>query len=676
MTSDFLRFRQIHLDFHTSEAIAGIGAAFDAEAWAEQLVAARVDSITCFARCHHGWIYYDTQKHPERRHPHLERNLLVEQINVAHAVGIRVPVYTTVMWDHYTAEHHPEWLQMDESGRVIGTPPFEAGFYRKLCLNSPYVDFLKDHVAEMFEMLPAVDGFFFDIVHPQECACFRCKADMRAQNLDPSNAVHRKAFGMGVMVKFMEEMSAFVRSFDADATIFYNGGHVGPMHRPVRDTFSHWELESLPSGGWGYTHFPLAVRYARTLGIDFLGMTGKFHISWGDFHSYKNLAALQFECFQMLANGAKCSIGDQLHPSGQLDDATYRLVGSVYAEVEKKEPWCRGAVPVSEIGVFTPEEFTGERHTPQTMAAVKMLQQGGYQFDILDSDSDLSLYRVLILPDAIPVAPDFAAKLNDFLAAGGGIIASFASGMNAERTEFVLDALGVELVDEGARDDKGRLARGRNYAKGDYLDYLRVGEGLRKGLWQTDYAMYMRGMQISAAEGSQVLAETVSSYFDRTWEHFCSHRQTPSSGEVSEPAVVRKGNVLYFAHPIFGQYQQNAPRWCKLLLFNALDLLLPNPLIRHQGPSTLLVTVNGQARENRWIVHLLHYIPERRGEDFDVIEDVIPLHDLTISVAAPQPVSAVRTAPAGESLEFAEINGRVNFTLPRLEGHQMIELIF
>ena len=75
-------------------------------------------------------------------------------------------------------------------------------------------------------------------------------------------------------------------------------------------------------------------------------MTGRFHTSWGDFHSLKNPAALQFECFQMLALGAKCSVGDQLHPSGRIDPATYDLIGGVYAEVERKEPWCRGARPV------------------------------------------------------------------------------------------------------------------------------------------------------------------------------------------------------------------------------------------------------------------------------------------------------------------------------------------
>ena len=45
-----LRFRQIHLDFHTSEFIDGIGSQFDPEEFAATLEKARVNSITCFAR--------------------------------------------------------------------------------------------------------------------------------------------------------------------------------------------------------------------------------------------------------------------------------------------------------------------------------------------------------------------------------------------------------------------------------------------------------------------------------------------------------------------------------------------------------------------------------------------------------------------------------------------------
>ena len=75
--ADFLPYRQIHLDFHTSEAIEGIGADFDPDEFADTLAKAHVNSITVFARCHHGWIYYQSQANPERIHPHLARpNLL------------------------------------------------------------------------------------------------------------------------------------------------------------------------------------------------------------------------------------------------------------------------------------------------------------------------------------------------------------------------------------------------------------------------------------------------------------------------------------------------------------------------------------------------------------------------------------------------------------------------
>ena len=113
-----LRFRQIHLDFHTSEFIDGVGSQFDPEEFAATLEKARVNSITCFARCHHGWIYYDTQLNPEQRHPHLALNLLQAQIEACHARDIRVPIYTSVQWDHYTANRHPEWLALDETGRI------------------------------------------------------------------------------------------------------------------------------------------------------------------------------------------------------------------------------------------------------------------------------------------------------------------------------------------------------------------------------------------------------------------------------------------------------------------------------------------------------------------------------------------------------------------------------
>ncbi|MBN1642136.1 MAG: beta-galactosidase trimerization domain-containing protein [Anaerolineae bacterium] len=675
-----LAYRQIHMDFHTSEAIDGIGADFDPDVFADTLQQAHVNSINLFARGHHGWVYYDTPGYPERRHPHLERDLLREQIEACHARGIRTPVYVTVQWDHYTALRHPEWRVVEPDGSLEGTPPYEAGFYRRLCLNTPYVEWLKGFVAEVIDELP-IDGLWLDIVDAQDCSCWYCQQGMRRAGMDPADAGQRAAYGRQVLHRFQREMTAFAHARRPGLLVFYNAGHVGPQHRATIDAFTHLELESLPSGGWGYMHFPIAARYARTLGVEYLGMTGKFQTSWGDFHSFKNRAALEFECFHMLALNAKCCVGDQLHPRGRICPHTYQLVGDVYAQVAAKEPWCTDARAVTEIGVLTPEEFDpalrrGDVDWRPIQGATRMLHEGAHQFDIIDSAADLDRYAVLVLPDRIPVSGAFAAKLAQYLAEGGALVASYASGMDAAQSVFTLDALGVTLTGPGPRDAAGDLVRGRETPGNAYLQYIVPRTPLARGLPQTEHAMYMRGMDIAASEGAEVLADVVATYFDRTYAHFCSHRQAPSSGEVVQPAAVQRGKAIYFSHPLFAQYQSKAPRWCRQLFLNALERLLPEPLVRIQAPTGTIVTLNAQPAAQRWVLHVLYYVPERRCETYDVIENVVPLYDVEVSVRTGCAPSALSLAPQGDAIPFAYREGRVRFKVPRVEGHQMVALSF
>ena len=92
-----LNFRQIHLDFHTSEYIDDIGIDFDSNKFAQTLDKAYVNSITCFARCHNGWLYYPSRNKPDMIHPNLKnKNLLIEQIKACHELNIKVPICTTV----------------------------------------------------------------------------------------------------------------------------------------------------------------------------------------------------------------------------------------------------------------------------------------------------------------------------------------------------------------------------------------------------------------------------------------------------------------------------------------------------------------------------------------------------------------------------------------------------
>jgi hypothetical protein len=596
--------------------------------------------------------------------------MLKEQIEACHKRNIRVPIYTTIQWDHYTAEEHPEWLRVSPEG----WKPFTPGFYRSLCLNSPYRDFIKAHTEEILETLP-VDGFFFDIVGPGDCCCKYCRAGMEAKGWDPSDSALRAKYGRELCNGFDLEMSALVRKYQPNASIFYNNGGVWPGNRGAVSAFSHLEFDAIPSSSInGYMNFPLMAAFTRTLGLEYMGMTGKFHTGWGDSHSFKNKVALQYECFQLLAVGARCSIGDQLHPSGKICRTSYELVGSAFAEVEKKEPWCKGTRAVSEIAILTPEEQGGGRNI--TLGVVALLHEAAQQYDIVDSFGDFPAYKVLILPDTIVMGEELARKVDDYVAGGGSVIASFESGMNARKTEFALKSLGVGFAGNGPIAPDGLPARGRKMAANAYADYVLPEGAIGKGLPQTEHVMYTNGVEIEAMPGTEVLANVILPYAYRTWRTFSSHGQTPSSGKADGPAIVRKGRAIYFRHAIFTQYNRNAPEWYKTLFLNALGILLPEPIVRHDGPTSMFVTVREQPAENRWIVHLLHYIAEQRSAEVAVVKDVIPLYGVKVAVRAPKKVKSAVCIPENQPLAFEEKNGRVEFMLPKLDGHQMIALEF
>jgi len=159
--------------------------------------------------------------------------------------------------------------------------------------------------------------------------------------------------------------------------------------------------------------FPVSSRFARTLGPKVVGTTTKFHVTWEDFHSLKNLPALEFEIFRTVAQGASCSIGDQLHPRGMLDAETYELVGKVYGQLKECKPSLDECVADVDIAGLHPEEFLGfelQKLPRATQGIMRMLSEGGHQFNIIDTTQSLEPYKLVILPDFIRVDAQFPLK--------------------------------------------------------------------------------------------------------------------------------------------------------------------------------------------------------------------------------------------------------------------------
>lgn len=486
-----LPFRQIHLDFHTAPQIPDVGAEFDPDVFGNTMARAHVNSVTVFAKCHHGHLYYRTNR-PER-HPGLRADL--------------------------------------------------------------------------------------DLLERQ--------------------------------------------------------------------------VEALPTGGWGYVYFPRNVRFARTFGKPALGMTARFHLSWADFGGLKFPAALEYETSQMVAQSAACSIGDQLHPRGTLDLGAYELIGGAYQRIAEREPWLEGAKAVAEIGVLGAP--TGVQGTTQTQSGTddgvtRLLMQLKQQFDFLHPESDLSHYRLLILPDCIPVDEPLRARLSVFLRNGGALLATGTSGLNTAGTGLTIPELPV--TPQGLSPFT--------------TTYMRFQPPFDDKLPTSDHVVYPRGTRVLPVAGAETVARVVEPYFERAWDHFSSHRQTPADQLTDYAAAVVKGRVGYVNFPLFSMYAGYGNYTCRTLLEILLARLLPEPLLRVDGPVGVEASLTRQP--GREIVHLLFY-PALYGA---IIEDLVPLCNLPVSLRMASRPRQVLVVPEKTALTFDYADGYCRFTLPELRGLAMI----
>jgi hypothetical protein len=76
---------------------------------------------------------------------------------------------------------------------------------------------------------------------------------------------------------------------------------------------------------------------------------------------------------------------------------------------------------------------------------------------------------------------------------------------------------------------------------------------------------------------------------------------------------------------------------------------------------------NGQA-----ILHLIHAVPQRRGNCIDIVEDVLPLYDARVGVRLDRPATKVTLAPSSEGIPFEAVDGVTWVTMPRVDGHQVV----
>lgn len=346
----------------------------------------------------------------------------------------------------------------------------------------------------------------------------------------------------------------------------------------------------------------------------------------------------------MLANGCGCSIGDQLHPRGEMNRAAYARIGTVYREIEKLEPFVEGSRKVADIGIVVSTDFF-DGSSAADEGAMRMLMELHYSFDFIPVTDAFEKYALIILPDRIEPDAVLSGKLRNYLAGGGKVIATCRS------TD---PALGVEYLED------------RPYEPA----YLCVEEGLIPGVEPLEYVCYGRGAIVTSS--LPVKAYIGVPYFNRTADCFSSHRQFPFDRIIDSPAILLGDRVGYCAFPLFADYIENGNLIYRDVIGMLLNTLLPEPTVSVHAPSSVECTVRTVG--DSLLIFLLHYIPERRTKTIDIIDSRQPILDAEITLHGT--FSRAELLRCGSSVPAERTaDGRTRFRIPRVDGFECIRLL-
>jgi len=642
-------------DFHTMPACPDVGEKFDVETFIDHVKACGVDYIVFPARCNLGMAYYDTAV--GIRHPSLKYDLLGRLVDACQSRSVAIAAYINVGLSHEEGLRHRNWLTVSPEGHAY-RPDRLDHFFREMCYNSDY----GNHVVEMVKEVVSgysLSGLMLDCMNVGPCVGMECVQEMKEREIDWRDPEALSAFARSSWLKMARRIATAAKSIRNDLLLYFNG----IPFEDQQDIGTYLEFECLPTGGWGYETLPVYARYIRNLGKPLLNQTGRFHKSWGDFGGIRTEASLEYDCLYGLANAMGVMIGDHLHPRGDMNHAVLDLVERIYGRLQKLEPWVENAVALTEIGIVAPHPalrkgtgFAPPSEMEVVKGAARIFCELKAQFDVLSATMAWKDMKVIVLPDCVSMSEEMAEKIRIHLEGGGAILSSGWSGLDAERRAFVAGYWGLAYEGESPHDPA----------------YFTVSPPWNDVIPDMPHNFYGPGISMRALPGTDVLARVVAPYYNRHWDGEHGFLYLPPDRVTEQSAVTLCGSVAHISHAVFRSYYSGAPIPLRQVVGKLMDLLVPKPMVRVPGfPSFGRVTVTAQT--GRRMVHLLAYVPERRGTTIDMIEEPIELHEVSVSLRADGPdPKQVYLAPSRTLLPFEVKQGYITVTIPAMSGYAMV----
>jgi Hypothetical glycosyl hydrolase 6 len=695
--------RKVHIEYHTSKHVQRLAERFNAHDFADTLTRAHVTGVTVFAKDMYGYSYYPSKAGPA--HPRLSFDLLGAQVAALRERNISVLAYYMTTWNPELADRHPEWLVVQEPGkksrpRVEDVPADQKAFkggitpeivqrsknaaspqaeadpwkedkaYRaylwKFCLGQEgFVQGELDHIREIVSQYE-IDALWIDGDGPSTCYCDECIRQLRKKGLDPFNSGVQHDHKVGLNYSFLKRIHDLVKEVRPNCLVCpQNQGSLGLARRASLIDYTDHEALFTDAQHYGYHYFGTMIRYARGFGVPIYGLTVCFKDFWADFGGLKHPAQLHTELAEYVSQGARCDVGDQVHPNGQLDPAVYHVIGKSYGQLEQLQPFLEQAVPVTEAALLASGGDLGMPCNEMNYGWVKLLTECRVQFDIVERDTKWEeRYGLMILPEDFWVDQALADRLHAFIAAGGSMIVAHRGGLLAGSQKTWLERYGF------------RYAGMSPFTPA----YLVAPPNFAADLPAYAYALYGGASQWRVSGPGSNLAALGEPLYQRSPAHYMSHLQTPFDHVTDYSALARSGRVGLVSFPIGRNYYEQGFWIYRQAFQKLLDEVRPTPLIQTDAHLSTALSLTYQAakpetgRKERYLVHIINYSPVRRTpKHTDFYEDPIPLRDVTVRLNLPLKNAKARGLYAGREIPVRRAaGGGAEVVVPHVNIHEVI----
>lgn len=549
-----------------------------------------------------------------------ERDLLADIVNGCHQAGIKVIARIDFRGVHKVRyDLHPDWFARNEQNEPIilnyTTPGLYAPCYNGYYRNEHAVSF----ISQLFEKYK-IDGIWHNAVNFHDvCYCDRCQELYFEvyQRKIPVKTASRDEWEMyyqwneKIASNQLEKMRATVKKYGQDkcysAEVFdmyrvEQQKHTGISLYSAAEYFDFLVTVSFIANNsfpidYKDIYYPSAiVRFLKSLNPDkppviLFGGNGTEHR-----YIYDPPLESRLWLWETAGTGGgfwNCYFNGP-YPAKTLDRRNAYLASDAYKYILDNQELIQNLQPVTDIAIFYSKasgQMLGDDDFSLPLKGIfRLLEEGHYQYGFV-SDNQLSTeklnqFKVLIMPNVTALSDEHIGIIQDWVAGGGKLIATFQTSL--------FDELGVQREDFGLSDVFG-VNYGGNIinTKIDCYQKILTQNPFMRGFEKTEL-LHNSGNTLTVNPGPEALA--ITGYLPKI-NNQPPENAFPENWDSPNPIMISNnfgnGQVVYFANEAARlNYTIGHPDYRDLLV-NSIDILMGNhTVLKTNAPASVHVHLN------------------------------------------------------------------------------------